>query len=1299
VNGKNQAWPDHPYGIRNDALANFATVGTPFKSINAAMVSQPERLTMKRITSIQNNKTVVACILLALFSLLFYCSIAWATSYAYDALNRLTRVFYDNGTCVMYSYDEVGNRIELGSSPFYTITSAAEGYGSLSPQGTHAYAAGDGQSYTMTPDRGYSLIEVQVDGMSVGAITGYTFSNISTNHTITAIFAVSTFTVTPKTGAHGAITPDSPQTVEYNSTASFTLTADAGYNIAAVTGCGGTPSGSTYTTGPIMDDCTVQAIFAAHAYTAPGSSLALSLAETTYQAGGVVTPVITNSGQQDTAVQYTFSISDPNATVIATISGSQAIKTDTSVPISLDIPASAMDGAYIFTAEYLDVETGTAASTTFPITINGVKAMLSVRTDKQVYLPTQAITGLSTLTNNGIALQDGNLHLQIGDAQKQKTWRTQVEWQQGIRVGIDTRGLPDSVRLMSYSDSFDDCCLDSDRWHAFASSAGGALPSVDNGRLYLVMPNGGWKPSYVETKVPIIGDFDAEVSYEVDSTNYSNGNNHPAVLSVVQKNNGFNLWVDLWGSMTYGTYDYPIKNKNAGGGKYTSKFRARRVGSSYSTFYWNGTGWTNFLNTYNRPADPAYIRISVNGQNGNVRTHFDNFILTKPGDAPGTDFFTTSGTIRLKYDSGSVDTWDKLNFTADISEGTSIQFRTRTADTEEGLSNAQWSSTMTASGSPITSPPSRWIEVEAALATTDAVKTPVLHDITVTQGPKPEGVLWQADVPVSMAAGAAIDLTQDIGIFSAAGRYTLTATLTSTATSQTIATAEYSFSVEPPSSSTVTPSAGPGGSIRPSTPQTVPYNETILFTVTPDAGYKIASVTGCEGILAANAFTTGPIINDCQVTATFALAQAPTTTKVSSSATGNTSSFGKAVSFTTTVSSADGTPDGTVRLQIDGTDFGSPVELLNGNATSEAISSLSVGEHVITAIYGGNVNFSASTGSGNIVIDKADQSITFGDLADRTYGDAPFAVSATASSGLPVSFSSSGDCAVSTDTVTINKAGSCAITASQAGNENFHPAPPITQAFSIAKAAQAIIWSDPADIIYGTALGVTQLNAEVSVVGPAPAGALTYSPAPGTIPGLGVSTLSVSAAETENYLAATKVVSIRVKYGFNGLLPPYHPDKTYKIGRVIPLKWQYVSNTGNVLPSPTAEPAIVITRDSDDLTSDDAIVLEDAGNSGYQYDSTTNTWQYNWKTRGLQAGVYSLHIKSALTGQLDGPFRIELAEKIKGHSPMRSKHQPAELPHEKIFSPSERSAGHARMDGQGKENRNEFSGHIDQRGR
>ncbi|MGB9714852.1 MAG: LamG-like jellyroll fold domain-containing protein, partial [Thermodesulfovibrionales bacterium] len=71
---------------------------------------------------------------------------------------------------------------------------------------------------------------------------------------------------------------------------------------------------------------------------------------------------------------------------------------------------------------------------------------------------------------------------------------------------------------------------------------------------------------------------------------------------------------------------------------------------------------------------------------------------------------------------------------------------------------------------------------------------------------------------------------------------------------------------------TVTPSAGANGSINPSTPQTVNHGSTISFTVTPDTGYHVASVTGCGGTwTGTNPFTTGPITADCTVTATFAI--------------------------------------------------------------------------------------------------------------------------------------------------------------------------------------------------------------------------------------------------------------------------------------------------------------------------------------------------------------------------------------------------------------------------------------------
>ena len=83
---------------------------------------------------------------------------------------------------------------------------------------------------------------------------------------------------------------------------------------------------------------------------------------------------------------------------------------------------------------------------------------------------------------------------------------------------------------------------------------------------------------------------------------------------------------------------------------------------------------------------------------------------------------------------------------------------------------------------------------------------------------------------------------------------------------------------------------------------------------------------------------------------------------------------------------------------------------------------------------------------------KADQVITFGPLPDKTFGDVDFNVSATASSGLPVTFAASGSCIVGVGIVRITGAGSCTITASVGGSDNFNAAPDVSRTFQIAKA-------------------------------------------------------------------------------------------------------------------------------------------------------------------------------------------------------------------------------------------------------
>ena len=99
---------------------------------------------------------------------------------------------------------------------------------------------------------------------------------------------------------------------------------------------------------------------------------------------------------------------------------------------------------------------------------------------------------------------------------------------------------------------------------------------------------------------------------------------------------------------------------------------------------------------------------------------------------------------------------------------------------------------------------------------------------------------------------------------------------------------------------------------------------------------------------------------------------------------------------------------------------------------------------------------------------QAAQTITFGPPPDVTVG-APVTLSASASSGLPVSFSSGAIpvCTVQGSAVTTVAAGLCTITASQAGSTDYAAAPPVTQLFQVNPAAQTITFGPLPDVAVG----------------------------------------------------------------------------------------------------------------------------------------------------------------------------------------------------------------------------------------
>jgi hypothetical protein len=119
---------------------------------------------------------------------------------------------------------------------------------------------------------------------------------------------------------------------------------------------------------------------------------------------------------------------------------------------------------------------------------------------------------------------------------------------------------------------------------------------------------------------------------------------------------------------------------------------------------------------------------------------------------------------------------------------------------------------------------------------------------------------------------------------------------------------------------------------------------------------------------------------------------------------------------------------------------------------------------------GSPVPINGDTATANINILKANQTISFGALSDKIFGDTDFIVSANASSGLPVSLSAGGNCSItspSPGTIHISGAGSCTITASQAGDGNYNAATNVLQSFNVVQAATntAVVSSiNPSDI-------------------------------------------------------------------------------------------------------------------------------------------------------------------------------------------------------------------------------------------
>ncbi len=204
-----------------------------------------------------------------------------------------------------------------------------------------------------------------------------------------------------------------------------------------------------------------------------------------------------------------------------------------------------------------------------------------------------------------------------------------------------------------------------------------------------------------------------------------------------------------------------------------------------------------------------------------------------------------------------------------------------------------------------------------------------------------------------------------------------------------------------------------------------------------------------------------------------------------------------------------------------------------------------------------------------------------------------------------------------------------------------------TTTATIAKANQQISWSAPAPIVFGTSLGNTQLNATVTGVqgGTAP-GTLTYTPAAGTILGVGTRQLRVDATSTTNYNAATATVSINVNYSTgaclgdlgHSILQPINADgsSTFKQGSTVPAKFRVCDVAGHSIGTAGVVTSFYLVQTIRGTVSEtvDEAVISTTPDASFRWDSTSQQWIFNVSTKPLLAQttyVYSIGLNDGST--------------------------------------------------------------------
>lgn len=145
----------------------------------------------------------------------------------------------------------------------HTLTASAGTGGRIAPEGQVSVVDGDSVTFAISPDPDFKISEAIVDGGSVGATSSYTFSNVTSDHTISAIFApIPSYTVSASATAGWKIQPSGRISAREGDSLTLAITADPGYQLSSLTVDGAVVgNSSSYTFSNVVADHTILAEF------------------------------------------------------------------------------------------------------------------------------------------------------------------------------------------------------------------------------------------------------------------------------------------------------------------------------------------------------------------------------------------------------------------------------------------------------------------------------------------------------------------------------------------------------------------------------------------------------------------------------------------------------------------------------------------------------------------------------------------------------------------------------------------------------------------------------------------------------------------------------------------------------------------------------------------------------------------------------------------------------------------------------------------------------------------------------